>query len=222
VDSTLDGVGVEGGGGWCGVLAHTAASNGIAMFGRAQSPTVRPIVARASSGQTAALQEWQRSDRTVLTAIDKNGWLGLGTSAPARMLHLRGTNAVARMDRNDSPAFMLVRTSADFNTVWKCFVFGAQATGVNNGSFYIADMGTNVGGAGTYRLFIDNTGNFGVGTASPTDLLDVNGNAIRVRTSKTPTSKSATGNQGEVCWDSNYVYVCVATNTWKRALLSSW
>jgi hypothetical protein len=158
-----------------GVQGDAREGNGIGVIGRAGGPTVRPIVAQASSGQTAALQEWQRSDRTVLTAIDKNGWLGLGTSAPARMLHLRGTNAVARMDRNDSPAFMLVRTSPNFNTVWKCFVFGAQATGVNNGSFYIADMGTNVGGAGTYRLFIDNTGNFGIGNTTPTVKLHVSG-----------------------------------------------
>ena len=27
---------------------------------------------------------------------------------------------------------------------------------------------------------------------------------------------------GDICWDSNYVYICVATNTWKRAALSSW
>lgn len=25
-----------------------------------------------------------------------------------------------------------------------------------------------------------------------------------------------------ICWDSNYIYVCTETNTWKRASLSSW
>ena len=39
---------------------------------------------------------------------------------------------------------------------------------------------------------------------------------------KTPTSSSASGNAGEVCWDANYVYVCVATNSWKRMAISSW
>jgi hypothetical protein len=27
---------------------------------------------------------------------------------------------------------------------------------------------------------------------------------------------------GSVCWDANYVYVCVATNSWKRAALAAW
>ena len=37
-----------------------------------------------------------------------------------------------------------------------------------------------------------------------------------------PASAGATGTQGAVVVDSNYIYVCVATNTWKRTALSSW
>ena len=36
-------------------------------------------------------------------------------------------------------------------------------------------------------------------------------------TTKTSTS---TGTVGQVCWDTNYIYVCTATNTWKRAALT--
>jgi hypothetical protein len=39
---------------------------------------------------------------------------------------------------------------------------------------------------------------------------------------KTPASATAAGTQGEVCWDTNYIYVCVATNTWKRTAISTW
>ncbi len=35
-------------------------------------------------------------------------------------------------------------------------------------------------------------------------------------------SISTPGKIGTICWDSNYIYVCTATNTWKRASLSSW
>lgn len=62
----------------------------------------------------------------------------------------------------------------------------------------------------------------GIATSSPTAKLDVNSNVIRLRTAKTPASASASGNAGDICWDANYIYVCVATNTWKRAALSSW
>lgn len=51
---------------------------------------------------------------------------------------------------------------------------------------------------------------------------DFNSDSIRVVTSKTPASASATGTQGQIAWDSSYIYVCTATNTWKRAALSTW
>ena len=37
----------------------------------------------------------------------------------------------------------------------------------------------------------------------------------------TPASASATGTAGEVRWDGDYVYVCTANNTWKRAALAT-
>jgi hypothetical protein len=46
--------------------------------------------------------------------------------------------------------------------------------------------------------------------------------AARITTSHTPSSASDTGTQGEIAWDANYLYVCTATNTWKRAALASW
>jgi len=38
----------------------------------------------------------------------------------------------------------------------------------------------------------------------------------------TPASAGATGISGTIAFDSNYVYACVSTNTWKRAPLASW
>lgn len=37
-----------------------------------------------------------------------------------------------------------------------------------------------------------------------------------------PANASSAGVKGTISYDANYVYVCVATNTWKRAALSSW
>jgi hypothetical protein len=72
-------------------------------------------------------------------------------------------------------------------------------------------------------LFVDaSTDRVGIGTNAPTEKLDINSDAIRIRTEQTPASGTATGNVGDICWDSNYIYVCVATNTWKRSSLASW
>jgi hypothetical protein len=37
-----------------------------------------------------------------------------------------------------------------------------------------------------------------------------------------PSSSTATGTAGQIKYDAFYIYVCIATNTWKRASLSSW
>lgn len=38
----------------------------------------------------------------------------------------------------------------------------------------------------------------------------------------TPSTSSSSGIAGTITWDASYVYVCVATNTWKRSALSTW
>ena len=85
--------------------------------------------------------------------------VGIGTSVPARQLHVAGDQAVFRMDRPvDTAAFTLVRTDAGGYPL-KTFVVGANASGSNSGSFVINDLGTEVSGPGTRRLTIDNNGN---------------------------------------------------------------
>lgn len=38
----------------------------------------------------------------------------------------------------------------------------------------------------------------------------------------TPAAAAAAGTAGTVLWDANYVYVCTAADTWKRAALVTW
>lgn len=77
-------------------------------------------------------------------------------------------------------------------------------------------------------LFSDNiygsigTVRIGIGTRAPTALLDVASDTLRLRTAKTPASATALGNRGDICTDSNFIYVCVATNQWRRAPIATW
>jgi hypothetical protein len=64
---------------------------------------------------------------------------------------------------------------------------------------------------GTQVGLFYNSGKFGV-----------NGDLININTAKTPASATASGSTGDICWSSDYIYVCVAANTWKRAALSTW
>ena len=52
--------------------------------------------------------------------------------------------------------------------------------------------------------------------------LTVANNQLRITTTDTVASNSATGLQGQIRYDTDYIYVCVANNVWKRATLASW
>ena len=78
------------------------------------------------------------------------------------------------------------------------------------------------GGAIGERVRITDAGFVGIGTTIPTGKLDVNDNRIRIENPKTPVSAGDACNRGEIAWDTNYIYTCIAANTWKRAALSAW
>lgn len=72
-------------------------------------------------------------------------------------------------------------------------------------------------------LMVDATGKILINTTvSGASKLTVADDSIQINTAKTPASATATGTTGQVCWDSSYIYVCTATNTWKRAALATW
>lgn len=37
-----------------------------------------------------------------------------------------------------------------------------------------------------------------------------------------PASASSVGRQGDIAHDADYLYVCVAQNTWKRVAIATW
>lgn len=53
------------------------------------------------------------------------------------------------------------------------------------------------------------------------DYVRVETNNFQIKTAKTPVSSTDTGTPGQIAWDSNYLYVCVATNQWKRSDLNT-
>ena len=74
-------------------------------------------------------------------------------------------------------------------------------------------------------LFIDaSTDRIGIGTNAPTEVLDINGDAIRIRTAQTPANSSVSTNGwtlGTLSWDENYLYVAANSTHIKRVSLSA-
>ena len=99
-------------------------------------------------------------------------------------------------------------------------------TGNKSGSFDLTTTGRGTFGdliVDTNVLVVDNVNDrVGIGTTIPTAKIDINSDILRLRTAKTPASATAAGNAGDICWDANYLYIAVATNTWKRAAITTW
>ncbi len=153
--------------------------------------------------------------------LDGTG-LGVGTDSPTKLLDVNGEaifRDVVTMSKSNGATITLNDT---LNGGYM------QLASYNGNVILRADQGNSQSNTNVTFLMdtaeamrLDATG-LGIGTSSPSEKLDVNGDAIRVRTSQTPASASATGSAGTICWDTSYIYVCTATNTWVRASLATW
>jgi hypothetical protein len=94
--------------------------------------------------------------------IDSSGRLGLGTSSPVDRLHVEGRIAVT--------------TDSSTPTTGEAFFYKSSIGAVMSG--FGASIETGGAGSRQTRLSIDSSGNVGIGTTSPSELLHVNGNAI--------------------------------------------
>lgn len=86
----------------------------------------------------------------------------------------------------------------------------------------------------TERLSISSSGNIGINKTAPTVALDVVGNAnisgtltllsdvFTLSNNKTIAASGDAGTKGNICWDNNYLYICVDNNNWKRISYDSW
>jgi hypothetical protein len=89
-----------------------------------------------------------------------------------------------------------------------------------------ADSDTRIESDTNVNMFyVDaSTDRIGIGTSTPTEVLDINGDAIRVRTSQTPANSNLVLNgwtEGTISWDANYLYVGANSTHIKRVSLST-
>jgi hypothetical protein len=136
------------------------------------------------------------------------GLVGIGTTGPGGIFHTLTTGL-------DNVNFFERASGAKFG------IYNSATTSYI-GTFSNHDLrfATN----DSEKVRIDTSGRLLVGGSPDSGgaLLQVFGDRIRIGTAKTPASATATGTTGEIAWDANYIYVCTATNTWKRTAISTW
>jgi len=157
---------------------------------------------------------------TTAMTIDSSQRVGIGTTSPSSSLHISDSATVqARLISSGASTGILFSDAATTDSVTIGTVGDELRFRTDQGAYTFR---TNNGASEAVR--IDSSGRLLVGTSTDSGgaLLQVNGNRVRIATAKTPASASDTGTAGEICWDADYIYVAVGTNTWKRAALSTW
>ena len=74
------------------------------------------------------------------------------------------------------------------------------------------------------RIKVDEICNFAEnGAVSAIEGLTIpSGKKLTVVGARTITNSNDTGTEGEICWDADYIYICVGTDTWKRVAIATW
>jgi len=143
--------------------------------------------------------------------IQQNGNVGIGTTAPTNKLHI--LNGTTKLEGTAGSAQLYIAHQSTGNQ-YSSIIFGYDqgVEGVSAPSAirgYSVDAGTHhqselrfattLSGTGTEagiidRMTITNTGNVGIGTASPTNLLSLGGNAARIFWMERHTTANTAGN----------------------------
>ena len=193
-------------------LDVSSGTSGTAAVVKIQDPAGRVLQIASPGASTEAYIGTTTNHRLdfytnngVKATLDPSGRLGIGDNAPDSILTVTGGAVRSKHVTGDA--------GFDFHENGSAALIRQR----NNRPLLFYTNNAEV-------ARIDSSGRLLVGTSADSGgaLLQVNGDRIRVGTAKTPASASATGTAGEICWDASYIYVCTATNTWKRTAIATW
>lgn len=160
------------------------------------------------------------SDKPVSTAQQ---------SALNSKFNIAGTALTASgIQQSNSSQYVGYALRSDYDTATNssvCYLDSRNQNGVTNASILLTHQsngGSNISFLTTPSGSKSSNRRATAALFNENGVLDMFKERFRLRTSKTPASATDTGNAGEWCWDSNYIYICTAANTWKRSALSSW
>jgi|GEM_PF-2796629 len=163
---------------------------------------------------------------TNALVIDGEGYVGIGTESPKTKLHIQSSNGSAKILVEETSAELADRYLLEMiNNSGRALLKMSDLSG-NNGEWTLVAEDDAIqerkgfsitrNGTGVRELRVDPEGNTFIQGVLSTAALKSNSTMV------IPTSATDNGEQGTMVWDSNYIYICTAPNTWKRLPLSTW
>lgn len=170
---------------------------------------------------------WASDGSPEVVTVDATGNVGIGTTSPGQRLQVGGSSDANIYQRftTDSSSWDLGmgQVGGDDNFIIQRMSTGRTEFRIDTyGNVFMG--GNAAAGAGT--LYVGAGGNVGIRTTNPvisgTGKLHLAGDTFRLDTNRTPASAGAAGNKGDICWDNDFLYVCIDTNTWKKVAIATW
>lgn len=166
-------------------------------------------------------------DASGTMVIDvSGGMVGIGTVTPLNALHvLHGLNTNIRVTSNETDAsnkrgyLLSSQYESDAEAEGFALIGSLAQTGIND--VLIGGGTSQLNAATAIQFFTAANETTRTGTLRVT--IDTNGVLILTVPPIIPTHSPASGGAGatgQIAWDSDYFYVCTATNTWKRTALT--
>lgn len=165
------------------------------------------------------------TDKGVSVFIRNNNNYGAGINIEGRDLYGStglNTNPIISYDYGCNNSLVIANRAGTTWTTKSMIVISDLCDGFNPSTA----MDIPSDGEHGAILFYTNTADTGsvlrlrVGN-SARDAVTVYGDFIMAQ-SRTPSSSSSTGTTGDMVWDASYIYICIATNTWKRSAITTW
>jgi hypothetical protein len=171
------------------------------------------------TGDSTLNQNVSTSGTPSFNTITSSGGLAtVGTGAQDAHIFVNG-----EAEANHGAYLYLEQTGTVIGGITRAAVWETGGSASN-------DLAIAAGSGNNIRFFVNNS-TTAAGAITPTGLNSVAIGAttpstgafstLNVQTG-TPASSSATGIAGAIEWDSSYLYVCTATNTWKRVAIATW
>lgn len=178
------------------------------------------ITYRGVKDEALTYAEVDENFRDLLEDTDLERVLGNGNSANVGLIVPYATVAGANVTLSFQGSNNW--TNASIVTL-NAYLSGAISNAANAANSYAASVGL---ASNNYVVSVGTAANNWSNTKLANASITVSGGLkmsdIHLLSNVTVTLSTNVGNVGQVSWDGNYLYVCVAPNQWKRTQLLSW
>ena len=173
---------------------------------------VKLPIGNSSNRPTGAIGEIRyNTDTSQVEFYNGLGWIGVTSTVTSQQIVGDNVNATFTLDQNSTNVGILVSINGTIQQPTVAYtVSGNQIT------FSEVPLSSDT-------IDIRYLGGLATLNNTLTDDLTVSGNITLsgiLSAPQTTKASNAIGTVGQICWDANYIYVCTATNTWKRSPLT--